>query len=61
MLIKPLTSDFNATDFEGFNTIDLSGNNFESVPKGIRNLKNVESLNFSKNPIRNINGEQFSQ
>ena len=52
-----LISDFNATDFEGFKTIDLSGNNFESVPKAIRSLKDVEALKFSNNPIRNINGE----
>ena len=52
-----LISDFNATDFEGFKIIDLSGNNFESVPKAIRSLKDVEALKFSNNPIRNINGE----
>lgn len=50
-------SEINADDFDDdLTSIDLSGNQFESVPRQLRRMDNLEEINLSGNPIKYIDG-----
>ena len=50
-------SEINADDFDDdLTSIDLSGNQFESVPRQLRRMDSLEEINLSDNPIKYIDG-----
>ena len=50
-------SELNADDFDSdLTSIDLSGNQFESVPRQLRRMESLEEINLSGNPIKYIDG-----
>ena len=53
-------SELNADDFDDdLTSIDLSGNQFESVPRQLRQMDHLEQINLSGNPIKYIDGKRL--
>lgn len=54
-------SELNADDFDvdDLTSIDLSGNQFESVPRQLRQMDHLEQINLSGNPIKYIDAFEF--
>lgn len=53
-------SELNADDFDSdLTSIDLSGNQFESVPRQLRRMESLEEINLSGNPIKYIDAFEF--
>lgn len=53
MAISELDDDFGGNTFGGLETIDLHGNRLASLPKGLRRLERLKTLNLSKNRLTN--------